>query len=468
MYNFGFLQPSSIMQHNIREAGTLTYVLEISASAEDLALDVQQAVRKKRSVSNLKGFRPGRVPHHWIKQVFKRELEEEITKTIVDEAFEDLVAQSGQYEVVGEPRRVEHKYALDGDLHVELEFITQSDFKLQDVEKQVLEVKCVKASNDLVKDIVEWLRKSSIYMRPLGEDEVIGEEGVGEQDAVLCKATEVDPATGVVLIGASGDEMAVELGEPAYKGDPEYEALCAALTGHKVGDQVLVKFTESPAEGVLQSKPEERAYTADILEAKRRQIPDIDAKWVRKISFGQIATKKAWPAAIKKLTALMVRAWNNKLRDEALEKRMIEIQAVPVPEGLVRRNLDEYRALSGETGSDDAARGDYFRQRLAWHYIQEQMIEQEWFEWPVESEEESSDKDPDAKILIELEDSFGVESRYKSAPTRRRCGLDYLESQFDIVENEEDASEEMGAIFAETAVKHWLTSSRAKSDEDKS
>lgn len=443
------------MQHNIRDAGTLTYVLEIDATAEDLALDVRQAVRKRRSASNLKGFRPGRVPHQWIRRLYKRELEEEVSKTIINEAFEDLVTQSGQYDVVGDPRRLEYSYELDEALHVELEFVTKPVFELQDIDEEVLELNDVEVTDEFVEAIVQRLRKLHAGMRPLNEDERIGDEDAGEQDAVLCESTEVDPATGVVLVGVSKVEMEVELGEPAYADNPEYQALCAALVGRRAGDQVLVKFTEEPVESVVETRPAERAYRATIKEAKRHFIPEMDDDLVQTVSSGQLESTDDWPAAIERMAEIIAEVWNAKVKDDAIIKRMVDIQSVPVPEGLVRRNLDEYRESVSERRSDESIRADYFRQNLAWHYVQEQMHKDEMFEWPVERKLDGSMDKAELEMFRALEYIFGSESHYSESPTPQRCALDYLAEQFDITGSDDESSEELDSIFAMAAYRCW-------------
>ena len=466
MYNFGFLKQGSVMQHNIRDAGTLTYVLEIDATAEDLTLDVRQAVRKRRSASNLKGFRPGRVPHQWIRRLYKRELEEEVAKTIIDEAYEDLVTQSGQYDVVGSPRRLGYSYELDGALHVELEFVTKPVFELKDIEKEVLEVKNVKPTDEIVDAIAERLGKINEGMRPLADDERIGDEDGGMQDAVLCEATEVDPATGVVLVGVSKVEMEVQLNEPAYADNPEYQALCAALIGRRAGDQVLVKFTEEPADGVVETNPVDRAYNATIKEAKRRYIPELTDELVQFMSCGFVEFVDEWPGAIRRMTELVTEIWNAKSKDDAIIARTIELQDVPVPEGLVRRNLDEYRESVGQGKSDESTRADYFRQILAWHYVHEKMHKTELFKWPVEHKLDGTVAEQELETIRVLESVFGSESLYSERPTPQRCALDYLAEQFDIKESDDDSSDDIVSTFAMAIFRCWsnmsLEASRPK------
>ena len=442
------------MHHNIREAGSLTYILEIKASAEDLALDVQQAVRKRRSVSNLKGFRPGKVPHHWIKRVYKRELEEEITKSIVEEAYEDLVTASDQYDVMGDPRPVTFEYDLDSDLHIELEFVTRPSVGLRDIPEELLEYKILVVTDELVDQTAKLILERQARMRPLEEGESIGEEGAGEQDAVKCETIEVDPATGVVLIGASKSGMEVELGEPAYEDDPEYVALCNALTGASAGDQVLVKFTEAPSPGVVDALPVERAYRANVMEAKRRHVPELDDTLVREISSNCVSTVDQWQNALSEMIGFALQVWNTNQRDKAVITRMVEVQDITVPEGMVRRSQDEYRdTVGGE--HDEAARADYFRENYAWHFIREEMLKQEMFEWPPEPDDLSDIySSRDLNALQIFEQFFSSVPSYQAEPTQERCALDYLADEFDVTDVEE-SSDGAAAMLAMVVERAW-------------
>jgi len=443
------------MQHHIRKAGTETYVLEINASAEDLALDVRQAVRKKRSASNLKGFRPGRVPHHWIRRVYKRELEEEVAKTVIDEAYEDLVTQSGRYRVTGEPHRLTFSYDLDGDLHVELEFATEPEFELREVDEQVLEVKCVEVTDKLLETMVDYLRQKQAYTRQLQDEETIGEEGVGDQDLVICETLELDPKTGIVLLGESESRMEAQLGVSEYMDDPEYQALCAALVGRRPGDKVQVRFTEWPKAGRLEFNPLERAYEATIKTAERLYVPEFDDSFVKEITIGMIESVEEWPDSFRALVELIVLVWNHNAIDNAIMDRMLEIQQVPVSDGLIRRGLAEFRKRTSAGESNEAETEAYFRRHFAWNYVEEKMHEEDLFRWPVEPETEEVEADPDWEILRILEDLVKAESRVSEKPSRRRCALDYLEGEFDIVSQPEGDSTVYRAVFAAMARNIW-------------
>ena len=456
------------MQHKIREAGDLTYVLEIKASAEDLQDDVQQAVRKRRSLANLKGFRPGRVPLHWIRRIFKKEITEDVTKAIIEEVFEDMVTQSGKYDVLGEPQMAEFSYELDGDLHVELEFVTSPKFELQDVSGQVLEITQLKVTDELVNALVDtlidMLREGEGELRPLEKHETIGEEGVGNNDQIFCETSGVDPATGLVLIGESSAAVDVDLGlgSTEYKDDPEYQALCKALKGHRVGDQVFVRFKEKPQEDVIvmESESVERAYRATIIEAKRLELPDVDDDWSRKVTKGSVESKEEWPAAMRHSTDQIVEIWNSKRLDDSIMSRMIELYSVKVPEGLVRRHMAEYgmhesgKPLEPLVEKERKRRKAFFRHNLAWFFIQEELTQQEEFKAYSDSAPSTgSVSDIDDKEVIER--VLGAVPQFEDTPSVQRVALNYLADRFDVRVSDHAYTEDDIWMILSTIQKLW-------------
>ena len=361
------------METYVRETGELTRVLEVAAAAADLESDVKLALRKRQLATHMKGFRPGRVPLHLIRRIHGEEVGAGVADEFVREVFQDLILESGKYDVIGQPTVIRLDYDLDGDMEAHIEFEIRPEVILQDLSDKVLEVPVIEVVTD--EDIqrrISGLRESEAKLRPLSDEEVIGEEGIGAQDRVKLDAVAVDPETRVVLVGKSRSEVTLDFDAKESEGDPEYVALRAALTGRCVGDEVFVSF-EPPldAEALVETRLGREAYKATIKEAKRWELPEIDDEWVERVTGGRAKTVAELPEGLRKFMEDRLPRKNEGLKHEAVRSRMVELHRFPVPEGTVRREMarPQYGNEVEEADLEKVAARRRVERKLRWHFI---------------------------------------------------------------------------------------------------
>ena len=187
------------METIVRETGDMIRILEITATATDLEVDLRMALRKQQSVTTLRGFRPGRVPLKMVRRVFAEEVKAIVVESLVKEVFEDLIHEN--YKVLGEAREVRRDYDLDGDLTVQIEFFVLPEIKLKDLTGMVLETPVLEVNDAVVDFFMKKQIAAHLERRPLKSGERIGEEGVGVMDLVEYEVSKIDRETGRVLIG---------------------------------------------------------------------------------------------------------------------------------------------------------------------------------------------------------------------------------------------------------------------------
>ena len=120
------------MQTNITEVQPAEFEMEITASAEDLAPKLKEALRAQRTQTSMKGFRPGKVPMSLVKKMYGRAIAYEIAERSIQETYEKEVLQSESYDVMGQPRLVALDYEdIDGEMQARIRFGVRPEFELK-------------------------------------------------------------------------------------------------------------------------------------------------------------------------------------------------------------------------------------------------------------------------------------------------------------------------------------------------
>ncbi len=278
------------MEVNVLETGDMVRVLEIKATAADLETDVRLALRKLQSATTMRGFRPGRVPIKMIRRMRGDDVKNEVVDNLTKEVFEDMVRGSDEYQLLGTPREIRRDYELDEDLLIQVEFYVVPQVELQDVTGQVLEIP---VAGEVTERITEFFirRRMSKHVpnRPLEEGETIGEGTAGMLDQVEYRVTEVDSATGLVLIGSESKIETFDFGGAEGLNPEIGDGYRTAFTGRAVGDKVNLDDTED--ESPPSTDTEKKSYLqAEILKAHRFEWPEIDDGWATKVSEEEVNT----------------------------------------------------------------------------------------------------------------------------------------------------------------------------------
>ena len=280
------------MEFNIEETGVLSYCLKVEVSAQDLEPDINRAVRKHRAQLQMKGFRPGHVPAGMVRRLYGKELAQEAVRGLLEEMYQDLVVDSGRYNVWQDSEAYDYDYEYEKDLTARITFAEQPAIELQEVEGQEIEV----PSDDLTEEHVEQALEDILWnygdLQPLEEGRVI-EEG----DILTYDLQEIDPKLRAPIVGTTrkGQELMLSKESSAVE-----KALREAALGAQVGS--VVRFgVDLDDKGVVQDVVERRSYEASITDAKRWRAAEVTDELVRRVTGEEeqsADTFRDWVAAI--------------------------------------------------------------------------------------------------------------------------------------------------------------------------
>ena len=360
------------METLVRKTGDMVRVLEIKADASDLETDVRLALKKQKSMAELRGFRPGRVPVKMIRRVYAKEVENIVVGDLIQEVYEDMIEGNDEYQVFGSPDIIHQNYRLDQDLEVQIEFFVAPEIELKDLSGQVLEVPAGEVTDDVIEFFIKKRMAAHLKPRPLNNMERIGRGREGALDRVTYELVEVDRNTGRVLIGRD-TEAAVRVFDYShfrYSGIDEYSEYAEAFMGCVVGDEVLIDKIDADGDtSSIQVKLQELDYRVKILEAHRFDFPEINDEWASKITKNEVRSAKILYNWIQAEITEEFERINQEILKTYLIERMLDLHPFSIPPALSNKFSDEEMDVSPSifVGKNDKAK--LINRQLCWELL---------------------------------------------------------------------------------------------------
>ncbi|SHK36874.1 trigger factor [Rhodothermus profundi] len=318
------------MQTEIKEISSVEYELTVHVPAEELQPELDQLLRRLRARVQLKGFRPGKAPLSLVKKLYGDEVALELAERKIREALEQAVLEPGTYKVIGRPRIVRLDYKPDTDLHAVLRFGVRPEFELKPLGNETIPHLVHQVTDEEVEQAIRRLQREEAKLVDLPADTPLSSE-----DYAVVDLQRLDEATGTPIIGEKEEGVSFFLDDPRLR-----EELRQALLGKKAGETVRVDLPhgdETAGEPVHTHR-----YEVHVRETKRRELPELDAAFIQKITRGQASDE----AGLRELVRQELQArWNRESRElleQEIMNRMLALHPIPVPESAVEMVLDEF------------------------------------------------------------------------------------------------------------------------------
>ena len=442
------------MQTNIKQTQPSEYEMEITATADDLAPKIEEALRAQRTRTSMKGFRPGKVPMSLVKKMYGRALAYEIAERSIQELYDKEVIGTGTYDVMGQPKLTVLNYEdIDGELRAVVRFGVRPQFDLQEIKGEKVTRLVHEVSDEDVEKEIERLRMREAELEPL-------EGTAGEEDFAIVDLQRLDDASGTPLIGEKEEGVSFFLNDPRLK-----DELRDALIGKSAGDVVRVNLPHTHDHAHEHEHEHEHehghghthGYEVTVRELKKRVLPELTPEFIKASTQGAAEDEQALREFIEKS---LKSAWSKQTREylhERIVDRMIALHEIEVPESIVDvyidsfvedvkgRNEGKLPAGFDEARFREANRGEATRQ-AKWALIRDQVVEHAALEVTDEDRERhfqesagESDVTPDA--LAQFYRSVPRLSEQLDQQLLSEKVFDHLASQFEIEEKDRDAVE---------------------------
>jgi trigger factor len=371
------------MDTTLSKASPVEYELDLHAPADELDSKLKEALKAQRKNMDVQGFRKGKVPLGLVKKMHGEAIGYRVAEQFVQDAFEETVEASDDLEPLGQPTLVDLDYELDADLTATLRFGVRPTVELEDLSSVELSMLAPEITDEDVAEEIERLRTEEADLLPL-ED-----EPAGETDFVNIDLQRIDPQTDTPIIGDKDEDLTFFLDDERLK-----QELREGLTGKQAGDTFRVMLPQDlhahdhphGADADHDHDEEDRLYEVTVNDVKRRDLPPLDAEFVRRATEGEFDDVEALRQNIHER---LQDAWDQRAREMAQGEvidAMLELHPVPVPESVIEGYLDSFVKQVEE--ENDGERPDdfdeeHFRRRNRrdaekqgrWMLIRDRVIE---------------------------------------------------------------------------------------------
>lgn len=430
------------MNTTVNQTSPVEYELEITAEASDLETDIKNAIRQQRAQTQLKGFRPGKVPLNLVKKLHGKALAYGIAEKKVQETFQEEILTSDEYDVIGQPQLTELDYELDGDLRAVIQFGVRPEVELKDLsDEQIARLEREITDAD-VDEQLERIRADHADLVPVEDGEIT------DEFQVILDLQRVDEKSNTPIIGEKEEDVTFFMDDERL-----HDELRDGLLGRKTGDSFLVDLPHGEGDHVHTHR-----YRVTIKDTKRRELPELDDAFVGEVSKDQFVSVEELRQDLRKNLEEAWQQRSQELLDGRIVEKMLELHSLSVPQSAVelfldsfiedmkRQNEDKLPENFDATAFREANRGEAEKQ-AKWMLIRDAFIEREGLEVSDEDLEDyfetaaAQNEQLSPAILRQYYESMNMLDRIEQQVLSRKA-FDALTEQFDVVGKDVDAFEE--------------------------
>jgi trigger factor len=254
----------SAMKVEIENLSEVKRKLKIEVPSTEVSQEVDRAYRELGKRAKVKGFRPGKVPRSVLEMYYSKEIEQEVSDTLVRRSLGEALKDKDM-----EPINLSWPEALPPvvtgqDYRYSVELEVPPEFTAQDYLGLKLEAPEVEVADDEVDKRLEEIREHNALLKPPVED-----RGVKEGDFVVLDYQGY--FAGEPVEGAKAEGTYMEVGSGKFNADFERN-----LVGLKPGGEArfAVSLPDDFANPLIAGKVIE--FQVKIVEVKEKIVAELD------------------------------------------------------------------------------------------------------------------------------------------------------------------------------------------------
>ncbi|MFN7952987.1 MAG: trigger factor [bacterium] len=321
------------MKVSVEELSSTRRKLAIELAPEDVEKHVEQSYRELARAVQLKGFRPGRAPRKLLKQLYGKDIDQEVTGKLIEESIPKALEEH-KLEPVAMPVIEDKELAEDHSFRYTALVEVQPEIELAEYRGLEVKAEAISVSDDDVSRALEELRSSrATLVDREGEAARRGDVVVADWDM------EVEGKSGSQV---SRQDAPLELTEGGLL--PE---LVSGLEGVKAGETRTIEATlgERGVDASVAGK--QATFRVTVKKVQERALPALDDELAKAVS--GLESVEALRADLReKIHARLDREAKAK-QHEQLVDALVAANPFEPPESLVEQSV---RTLTRFAGSD--------------------------------------------------------------------------------------------------------------------
>ena len=420
------------MKVTITKPSETVQELVIEVPAEDVIKEIERETERVRKKTTIHGFRTGKAPIAIIKRQYGKQIEATAIDTAMQNAYRAAIDEH-KLNPLDTAEISDIAYEPGNPLVFTAKIEVMPDFSLGDLSGMRVERKEPSVTPEMIEEAVKQmqLRFGTLKMK---------EEPAAVGDLVTLDIAEIDPATGIQLIGKNYPDRVIRLGEKFY--GPEFdEQLIGTVTGEKkrISRRLEQYMIANPQQQGTQN-PTEEHFLITIKKVEAVELPEINDTFAQEQKYETVAALK--DGLKSKLQEELLESAKSQFND-ALEREVVRIVNPPVPQVMVERYLNQleenYKKISKKPVDSKIFREEYethSRQEVQWFLVLNKIIET--LNLSVSDQEiEEYLQDYSQKLSLDIE---RVRLHYRSGDKRKELSqtllhnkvYNYLESKAEV------------------------------------
>ncbi|MAZ48353.1 MAG: trigger factor [Halobacteriovoraceae bacterium] len=337
------------MSYSVESINGCTKKLVFNFEGVDLSTQIEDALKEKQKNSNLKGFRKGKAPMNFVKQVYGAQAENDALYRFVSQEFYKAV-QEEKLQAVGYPAFGNTKFENDNvSFEATVEIFPEVDVK------DYSSYEFTKG-DDSVSD-ADFEEMKNRYLAPKAEMvEVTDENKTLENGLFAVFNFEGEKPDGTKPENMKAEEFLLEIGSGQFI--PGFEE---GMVGLKKGEKKTIEVT-FPSE---YHEPDLRdmgvKFHVELLEIKERKVPELTDELAKEFGFESVEDFNTKNKA--RLVDQKKREVSSQLNEQIL-KKLVEDNPFDVPQALIDQQKTAVREDLGanlrQQGFDESMTQQYF------------------------------------------------------------------------------------------------------------
>jgi trigger factor len=265
------MMTESAMKVEIENLSEVKRKLKIEVPSTEVTKEVDQAYRELGKRAKVKGFRPGKVPRSVLEMYYRKEIEQEVSDTLVRRSLGEALKDNDMDPINLNWPEVLPPVVAGQDYRYTVELELSPEFTAQDYLGLKLEAPEVEVADDEVDKRLEEIRQHNALLKPPAED-----RGAQEGDFVVLDYQGY--FAGEPVEGAKAEGTYMEVGSGKFNVDFERN-----LIGLKEGAEArfAVSLPDDFANPLIAGKVIE--FQVKIIEIKEKVVAELDDTFARNL-----------------------------------------------------------------------------------------------------------------------------------------------------------------------------------------
>lgn len=355
------------MDYHVETTDNWHTTVHVQIPAKEAKPKYDQILNSFKNNAKIEGFRKGKVPTSLIKKMYGDEIQHQAFQTDIDNAWKTALDEH-DFKVLDEPRITDMTFDEKKGFSFQIEFDVYPEFEVKDYTDLPLEYTVYEITDEDIDKAVEKLRQRNAMMYT-----VDGEAQEGHH--VVADLQELDQG-GTPIIGHKFENQQLWL-------KPEDKELTPQLLGAKPEEERRLSLTinNPDADEPETAESEEHLFQVKVNEIKERRLPELDDEFAKDI--GDFETLEQLRDQVRKELETQASESNQAEFENVITDEMIKRNHINVPVSVLDRYLNNLVEMEKkrDKNTDKAyireQYKDFAERNIKWHYIMQQLIDQE-------------------------------------------------------------------------------------------